>query len=120
MNSPAPNRLPRAWYEASIARFLTTADDAIVGALARGSGDHAVEPAQMQAWLAQITLLKSWLADGVEGSIYFEFNIPRMGRRIDVVLLLGGVVLHDLVERSCPHLAVQLFAAEVLNASDGL
>jgi DUF2075 family protein len=92
MNSPAPNRLPRAWYEASIAGFLATADDAIVGALARGSGDHAVEAAQTQAWLAQTTLLKSWLAGGVEGSIYFEFNIPRMGRRIDVVLLLGGVV----------------------------
>ena len=33
MNSPAPNRLPRAWYEASIAGFLATADDAILGAL---------------------------------------------------------------------------------------
>ena len=92
MNSPAPNRLPRAWYEAPIRGFLETPDDAILGALARGSGDHAVESAQTQAWLAQIALLKRWLAGGTEGSVYFEFNIPRMGRRIDAVLLLGGVV----------------------------
>ena len=92
MNSPAPNRLPRAWYEAPIRGFLETPDDAILGALTRGSGDHAVEPAQRQAWLAQIALLKRWLAGGAEGSVYFEFNIPRMGRRIDAVLLLGGVV----------------------------
>src|SRR4029450_7879933 len=26
------------------------------------------------------------------GSIFFEFNIPRMGRRIDVVLVIGAVV----------------------------
>jgi hypothetical protein len=85
VNSPAPNRLPRAWYEAPIRGFLATPDDAILGALARGSGDHAVEPAQMQAWLAHIALLKRWLAGGAEGSVYFEFNIPRMGRRIECV-----------------------------------
>src|SRR5204863_1267903 len=29
---------------------------------------------------------------GLAGSIFFEFNIPRMGRRIDVVLVIGPVV----------------------------
>ena len=34
---------------------------------------------------------KEVLSD-VEGSIYFEYAIPRMGKRIDVVLLIGPVI----------------------------
>lgn len=85
-------RLPRAWYQATATAFLATREDEIVGALARGSGDHAVEPAQMHAWLTQIRLLKTWLHPDAHCTVFFEFNIPRMGRRIDVVLLLGPVV----------------------------
>ena len=89
------NRLPRAWYDAPLPRFLTTTPDTILGALTRASGDHAVEPAQTQAWLAEIALLKSWLAPFRHGTVFLEFTIPRMGRRIDAVLLLG-----ELAERS--------------------
>jgi hypothetical protein len=41
--------------------------------------------------MAQIQFLRSQL-NGLSGSLFFEFNIPRMGRRIDVVLLVGPVV----------------------------
>jgi len=37
----------------------------------------------------RIEFLQSKLSD-LAGSIFFEFNIPRMGRRIDVVLVIGG------------------------------
>ena len=30
--------------------------------------------------------------EDLAGSIFFEFNIPRMGRRIDVVLVIGPVI----------------------------
>lgn len=93
MPSPPSNRLPRAWYDADLPSFLTTSADTILGALTRASGDHAVEPAQTQAWLAEIALLKSWLAPYREGSVFLEFTIPRMGRRIDAVLLLGELVV---------------------------
>lgn len=93
MSIPPINRLPRAWYDATILAFLSAAPDTILGALTRGSGDHAVEPAQTQAWLAEIELLKSWLADCRDGSVFLEFTIPRMGRRIDAVLLLGEIVV---------------------------
>ena len=83
-------RIERAWYHAAIAEFLETDSDTIIGRLTRSS-DFPVEPAQRDAWLAQIDVLREGLR-GLEGSIYFEFNIPRMGRRVDVVLLVGPLL----------------------------
>src|SRR5262249_49417457 len=82
--------LSRAWYQGSIAEFLQTDTDSIIGRLAQNS-DFTVLPAQMDAWLAQIRFLQSELI-GIAGSLFMEFNIPRMGRRIDTVLLIGPIV----------------------------
>src|SRR3954471_20770831 len=81
---------PRAWYSSQICDFLRTSSDTIVGELTRKS-DFAVLPDQRDAWLAQITVLKEQL-ELFAGSLFFEFSIPRMGRRIDAVLIVGPVV----------------------------
>lgn len=52
----------------------------------------AVEPAQRNAWLDQIVILKATLP-GLTGTLFLEFNIPRMGRRVDVVLVIGAAVV---------------------------
>ena len=80
----------RAWYFASIGDFLQTQPDTIVGRLARNS-DFPLLPTQKDAWLQQIGFLQARLV-GLTGALFLEFNIPRMGRRIDAVLLLGSVV----------------------------
>ena len=80
----------RAWYGASIAEFLKVQSDRVIGRLARNS-DFALLPTQKDAWLEQIRLLQTCLV-GLAGSLFLEFNIPRMGRRIDAVLLIGPVV----------------------------
>jgi len=80
----------RSWYSASISKFLQTQPDTIVGRLAT-NGDFALIPTQKDAWLAQISLLQAHLV-GLSGSLFLEFNIPRVGRRIDAVLLIGPVV----------------------------
>ena len=80
----------RAWYSAPIAEFLQTLPDTVIGQLARNS-DFALLPTQKDAWLEQIRLLQACLI-GLAGSLFLEFNIPRMGRRIDAVLLIGPVV----------------------------
>jgi hypothetical protein len=80
----------RAWYGASVAEFLQAQPDAVVGRLATNS-DFALLPAQKDAWLAEIALLQAHLA-GLTGSLFLEFNIPRLGRRIDAVLLIGPIV----------------------------
>lgn len=83
-------RTSRSWYQASIADFVNSGPDSVVGRLATNS-DFAVLPTQRDAWLAEIDLLQTHVR-GLSGSLYIEFSIPRMGRRIDAVLLIGGVV----------------------------
>ena len=101
---PAP--LQRAWYGAPIPRFVAGAPNAISGDLLENS-DFAVLPSQRDAWLAEITILQGCL-QGLRGSIYLEFNIPRMGRRADAVLLIGPVVFvveFKVGERAFDHAA---------------
>ena len=86
----AKARSLRFWYGASIAEFLEADPQTMLGQLAFNC-DFALIPTQRDAWLAQIEFLRSQLS-GLSGSIFFEFNIPRMGRRIDVVLVIGPVV----------------------------
>ena len=93
----APSELPattsassRAWYSSSIADFLQTQPDTIIGRLATNS-DFSLLSTQKDAWLAEIGFLQEQLT-GLTGALFLEFNIPRMGRRIDAVLLLGPVV----------------------------
>src|SRR3954447_282945 len=80
----------RAWYDSSVERFGTTPTEEILGTLAKNSG-FAILPTQRDAWLAQIEFLRDRMR-GLRGAIFFEFSIPRMGRRIDVVLLTAGIV----------------------------
>ena len=82
--------MKRAYYADSIRVFVQSRADEIIGKLTRSS-EFPVEQAQTHAWLSQIRMLQSFL-DKYEGTIYFEYSIPRMGERIDVVLLIGPVV----------------------------
>ena len=85
-----PTSSLRSWYGASIAEFLEINPNAVLGQLTANC-DFNLIPTQRDAWLAQIELLRAHL-NGVSGSVFFEFNIPRMGRRIDVVLVIGPAV----------------------------
>jgi hypothetical protein len=82
--------LSRSWYGASIADFLAADAQAVLGQLAANC-DGTVLPTQRDAWLSQIAILGSQLK-GLDGWAFFEFNIPRMGRRVDVILVIGPLV----------------------------
>lgn len=84
--------LARAYYTASVDSFRADSDETILGRLA-ASSSFAIEPTQRDAWLAQITIMRAALAHvNGPGLIAFEFALPRMGKRIDVVLVLGPAV----------------------------
>src|SRR4249920_2212786 len=85
-----PQSSSRAWYGAPIDEFRRTATTGVLGTLAV-NGDFTLLTTQRDTWIAQIDFLKRDLV-GLDGSIFFEFNIPRMGRRIDVVLVIGSMV----------------------------
>lgn len=80
----------RSYYSASIASFCSANPDTVLGELGRNS-EFADEQTQKSAWLEQIRILQPLLRK-YEGAVYFEYSIPRMGRRIDVVLLTGPVI----------------------------
>jgi len=82
--------MKRSYYSDSISAFLNRNSDEILGTLNRGA-ESALEPTQRDAWLEEMKVLRLTLRP-FEGSIYLEYSIPRMGRRIDVVLLIGPVV----------------------------
>jgi hypothetical protein len=82
--------MKREYYKDSIANFRATSPDEILGKLVRGSG-FAIEQTQRDAWLEEIKILRHILANR-DGQLYFEYAIPRMGKRIDVVLLIGPVI----------------------------
>lgn len=83
--------MARYFYSDSVADFLAKTPEEIFGAI--NAVALAAEAPQELAWLSQISILQSELASFSErGSIYFEFAVPRIGKRIDVVLLLDAVV----------------------------
>lgn len=82
--------MKRAYYSATIHDFLRSSTEEIVGNLSLNN-DYTLIQTQRDAWVAQIEIFQNILV-GREGSIYFEYSIPRMGRRIDAVLLVGPVI----------------------------
>lgn len=83
--------MERFFYQNNIVSFLADSDNAILGALAKNNTFDLVD-LQRNAWLYEIYFLKNLLHDEKSGHIIFEYSIPRLGKRIDVVLLLHGIV----------------------------
>lgn len=85
----------RRWlYASDWRRFVDSDEDQILGELVRHSGND-IELNQSNAWLQQIRLLRqaalpAELAAGAK--LYFEYTIPRLGRRVDVILVVGHVL----------------------------
>lgn len=82
--------MKRYFYSDTISNFLVSSSQEIFGALAQNSG-FADELTQKEAWNQEIIILKEVLKN-YQGSVFFEYSIPRMGRRIDVVLIIKNVI----------------------------
>jgi hypothetical protein len=80
-----------AYYQSKISTFLSHNEIQILGHL---SNKHHFDLgiSQKGAWVDQITNLKEQLHHFPDGNIFFEFSIPRMGKRVDVLLLISGVI----------------------------
>jgi hypothetical protein len=90
MNVQSP-RLSLAYYNSDLPQFVQEKPETILGHLA-AHHPHDLEPAQRLAWQSQIDLLQQELLNLNEGWIAFEFAIPRMGKRADVVIVLAGII----------------------------
>lgn len=81
----------RSYYSKPISAFLADDPALIVGELATHH-TFALEDLQKNAWIRQIEILKNTFQDYPEGYIFFEFAIPRMGKRVDNVVIIGDLI----------------------------
>lgn len=83
----------RYFYKSAIQGFLNATKGEIFGQIALMDEGNSVSE-QKYAWSEEIDLLKQVLAPWKDeyAEIIFEYSIPRLGKRIDVVLLLRGIV----------------------------
>ncbi len=81
----------RAYYSASTSKFLNENVDQILGELTR-QHQFALEDLQRNAWISQIDILQSRLSPISNSHIAFEYSIPRMGKRVDVVILHANII----------------------------
>ena len=82
--------MKRAYYSNNIQDFLLDSDSSILGELTANHSNRTLEELQVNAWRKQITILKNQLSE-FDGQIYFEFAIPRMGKRVDNIVIINNV-----------------------------
>ena len=100
--------MDKSYYSNSIQNFLKDDENRILGNLTRNH-EFALEDLQKNAWLAQIRILKDQLFKHSNAHIFFEYAIPRMGKRIDVALILNGGIFaleFKVGERNYPRYAL--------------
>lgn len=90
MSELSPNSMNRAFFSSSIPVFCSSSPYEILGKLSDNS-EFADEQTQKSSWKEEIRILQEVLKPH-DGSIYFEYSIPRMGRRIDVLLIIRSVI----------------------------
>ena len=81
----------RSYYSQSISHFLADDDKAVLGELAKNH-EFDLEEQQKNAWIKQIEILKEELNEFNSGHVIFEYSIPRMGKRVDTIIIYSGIV----------------------------
>lgn len=83
--------IKRAYYSNTIKDFLSDSENEVLGALMLNHTNRSLDELQRNAWLSQIQILKKEL-ENIEGHIFFEFAIPRMGKRVDNIIISGDKI----------------------------
>ena len=84
----------RCLFDDNIRSFIDREDKAVLGYLCERYHGDALTTTR-EAWQREIEVLQTVLLPWKEsdGKIIFEYDIPRLGKRIDVVLLLQGIII---------------------------
>ena len=85
--------MSRCLYNSSFAEFINTNDNAVFGTLCDNYHGEALTTTR-EAWKSEISIMKGIVSkyQYKDGRIIFEYDIPRLGKRLDVVLLLEGII----------------------------
>lgn len=85
--------MERAAYQAEVRAFLAESEANILGKLTRNYSFRHLEEQQIAAWSYQIKDLKRALINYPTAYLFFEFEIPRIGKRADIILLISNYVV---------------------------
>ena len=80
-------------YKAKVDQFLVSQEDEILGQLANQHKFRQLEQQQINSWRRQIRELKQTLVGFSDATLLLEFEIPRIGKRVDGILILNGSIL---------------------------
>lgn len=83
--------MKREYYASSIRHFIQAEPDEVLGQLLINDVFETTE-LQKNAWREEIRILQEQLQVIPDGDIVFEYTIPRIGHRVDVILLIRGVL----------------------------
>ena len=84
---------PRCLYHSSFAEFIAEQEVSVFGKLCESYHGEALTTTR-EAWIGEVSIMKRVLSRyaNEDGQIIFEYDIPRLGKRVDVVLLLKGII----------------------------
>lgn len=91
----------RAFYQSSVSNFLKSDNDKILGEINKNNYSFETKIQQKNTWIKEIEILKRELKNLIDedSRILFEYVIPRMGKRIDNVILYKNIIF--LLEFKC-------------------
>lgn len=84
---------PRCLFNSDFSSFLYKDIDSVFGALCDNYHGDALTTTR-EAWKLEIGIMRDVISklNDQDGQIIFEYDIPRLGKRIDLVLLYRGIV----------------------------
>lgn len=99
----------RSYYSNDIQSFLNQDNYSIFGEIT-ANDQFSAEDLQKNTWNREIEILKRELSQFLDGYIIFEYTIPRIGNRIDNIVIYKGIIFlleFKVGEKKYPSYAIE-------------
>lgn len=99
----------RSYYSNDIQSFLNQDNYSIFGEITTND-QFSAEDLQKNTWNREIEILKRELSQFLDGYIIFEYTIPRIGNRIDNIVIYKGIIFlleFKVGEKKYPSYAIE-------------
>lgn len=99
----------RSYYSNDIQSFLNQDNYSIFGEVTTND-QFSAEDLQKNTWNREIEILKRELSQFLDGYIIFEYTIPRIGNRIDNIVIYKGIIFlleFKVGEKKYPSYAIE-------------
>lgn len=99
----------RSYYSNDIQSFLNQDNYSIFGEITTND-QFSAEDLQKNTWNRKIEILKRELSQFLDGYIIFEYTIPRIGNRIDNIVIYKGIIFlleFKVGEKKYPSYAIE-------------